>query len=65
MLSKERHQTVTGPMGVCDGAYGFLEQCLHANGYEIHDYLAGYELLETLPAFYAATENGGSDHDTV
>ena len=52
-------------MGVCDGAYGFLEQCLHANGYEIHDYLAGYELLETLPAFYAATENGGSDHDTV
>ena len=52
-------------MGVCDGAYAFLEQYFRANGYEIHDYLLGYNLLETLPAFYAAAENGGPDHDTV
>lgn len=52
-------------MGVCDGAYAFLEQYFRANGYEIHDYIAGYNLLETLPEFYAAAENGGPDHDTV
>ena len=52
-------------MGVCDGAYAFLEQYFRANAYEIHDYLAGYNLLQTLPAFYAAAENGGPDHDTV
>ena len=52
-------------MGVCDGAYAFLEHYFRANGYEIHDYLAGYNLLETLPAFYAAAENGGPDHDAV
>ena len=52
-------------MGVCDGAYAFLEQFFRANAYEIHDYLAGYNLLQTLPAFYAAAENGGPDHDTV
>ena len=52
-------------MGVCDGAYAFLEQYFRANAYEIHDYVAGYNLLQTLPAFYAAAENGGPDHDTV
>jgi hypothetical protein len=52
-------------MGVCDGAYAFLEAWFTANGVTTHDYLAGYALLESLPEFHAAAANGGPDHDTV
>lgn len=52
-------------MGVCDGAYAFLEKHFIDNGYETHDYLEGYNLLETLPEFYTAAQAGGPEHDTV
>ncbi|WP_281708320.1 hypothetical protein [Phaeobacter italicus] len=52
-------------MGVCDGAYAFLEAWFTANGLETYDYLAGYALLESLPEFHAAAADGGPGHDTV
>jgi hypothetical protein len=52
-------------MGVCDGAYAFLEAWFVANGVTNHDYLAGYEMLESLPEFYSAIDSGGPDHNTV
>jgi hypothetical protein len=52
-------------MGVCDGAYAFLEAWFTANGLETYDYLAGYALLESLPEFHAAAAEGGPGHDTV
>ena len=52
-------------MGVCDGAYAFLEGWFTTNGLEIYDYLAGYALLESLPEFHAVAAEGGPGHDTV
>lgn len=52
-------------MGVCDGAYAFLEAHFQKNGIEYADYLEGYKLMQTLPEFYAAVKEGGPDHDTL